>query len=138
MPDYYEQIPDRQASTVSRKGERVAKLRQQSGPRDESVVITAEGDLDHRDSRDFDQFLAVAEEDRSRLILDLSAVSFIDSSALAVIVRHWKKLSATGGALVLVGARKRNTKVFWISGLSARLSFYETVTEAAADLTAGS
>jgi len=50
----------------------------------------------------------------------------MDTSALAVIVGHWKKLKADGGTLVLAGARYRYTKSLWITGLADRLPLYDT------------
>lgn len=64
------------------------------------------------------------------MILDLSAVDFMDTSALAVIVGHWKKLEAAGGQLALAGARYRYTKTLWITGLADRLDLYDSVESA--------
>jgi anti-anti-sigma regulatory factor len=61
-----------------------------------------------------------------RIILDLAEVDFMDTSALAVIVGHWKKLNAEGGTLILAGARYRYTKSLWITGLADRLPLYDT------------
>src|SRR5258708_33260402 len=56
----------------------------------------------------------------------------MDTSSLAVIVGHWKRLEAVGGTLVLAGARYRYTKTLWITGLADRLSLYGSVDEAVA------
>ena len=61
-----------------------------------------------------------------RIILDLAGVDFMDTSALAVVVGHWKKLKAEGGTLILAGARYRYTKSLWITGLADRLPLYDT------------
>ena len=50
----------------------------------------------------------------------------MDTSCLAVIVGHWKKLAARGGTLALAGARYRYTKTLWITGLADRLPMFET------------
>ena len=114
----------------------MAQLRHEPGPHQHSVLITAEGDLDIRTSREFDEYLTAAGADHRYLIIDLSAVTFLDSSALAVIVHQWKKLSAADGSLALVRARKQTSRVFWISGMAARLALYDTVAEAATALAA--
>ncbi len=72
---------------------------------------------------------AAAEESHSFIILDLADVDFLDTSALAVIVGHWKKAEAAGGMLALAGARYRYTKTLWITGLADRLTLYESVDE---------
>jgi stage II sporulation protein AA (anti-sigma F factor antagonist) len=56
----------------------------------------------------------------------------MDTSSLAVIVGHWKKLTARGGTLALAGARYRYTKTLWITGLADRLPMFDTVPEAVA------
>jgi anti-anti-sigma regulatory factor len=61
----------------------------------------------------------------------------MDTSALAVIVGHWKKLESAGGTLALAGARYRYTKTLWITGLADRLSLFDTVDAALAASAAG-
>ena len=94
------------------------------------MVITIRGDLDIVTSPQLDECLSAAESTHARIILDLSAVDFLDTSALAVIVGHWKKAEAAGGTLALAGARYRYTKTLWITGLADKLTMYETVDEA--------
>lgn len=97
--------------------------------RDDSMVVTIHGDLDIVSSPQLDECLTAAEESHNRIILDLSDVNFLDTSALAVIVGHWKKAEAAGGMLALAGARYRYTKTLWITGLADRLTLYESVDE---------
>lgn len=101
-----------------------------SEQRGSSVVVTVAGDLDIVTSPALDDCLTQARAAASRVVLDLSAVDFMDTSALAVIVGHWKKLEAVGGALALAGARYRYTKTLWITGLADRLSLYDNVEDA--------
>ena len=65
-----------------------------------------------------------------RVILDLSGVDFMDTTALAVIVGHWRRQVEAGGMFLLAGARYRYTKALWITGLADRLPMYDTVDEA--------
>jgi anti-sigma B factor antagonist len=98
------------------------------------TVVAAAGDLDIVTSPRLDGSLAQARRATSNVILDLSAVDFMDTSCLAVIVGHWKKLAARGGVLALAGARYRYTKTLWITGLADRLPMYDTVDAAIAAL----
>ena len=98
------------------------------------MVIEVEGDLDIVTSREFDDYLTKARRGHRHLIVDLSAVNFMDTSSLAVIVGHWKKLTADGGSLALAGARYRHTKTLWITGLAHRLPLFDTADEAVAAL----
>ena len=67
------------------------------------------------------------------MVLDLSQVDFMDTTALAVIVGHWRRLVADGGTFRIAGARYRYVKALWITGLADRLPMYDTVDEALAD-----
>jgi anti-sigma B factor antagonist len=97
--------------------------------RGDSMVVTVHGDLDIVTSPQLDECLTEVEESSNRIILDLADVSFLDTSALAVIVGHWKRAEASGGTLALAGARYRYTKTLWITGLADKLTLYETVDE---------
>lgn len=101
-----------------------------SQSRGDAMVIAIRGDLDIVTSPQLDECLSAAESTHTRIILDLTHVDFLDTSALAVIVGHWKRLESTGGMLALAGARYRYTKTLWITGLADKLTLYETVADA--------
>lgn len=98
-----------------------------SDRRGDSMVITVRGDLDIVTSPQLDECLTKARASHKKIILDFTGVDFLDTSALAVIVGHWKKAEADGGVLALAGARYKYTKTLWITGLADRLPLYETV-----------
>ena len=107
-------------------------IRISSQRRDGFAVVTVSGELDIVTSRRFDECLAKVRRDADHVIVDLSAVDFMDTGSLAVIVGHWKQLTAAGGTLALAGARYRYTKTLWITGLADRLPLYESVDAAVA------
>lgn len=98
--------------------------------RGDSCVVTVRGDLDIVTSPELDTCLTQARTAHDRIVLDLSSVDFLDTSALAVIVGHWKDVEAAGGKLALAGARYRYTKTLWITGLADRLAMYDNVEQA--------
>lgn len=102
--------------------------------RGDTMIITVSGDLDIVTSPQLDECLTQAEADHRTMLLDFGAVSFLDTSALAVIVGHWKKAEAQGGTLALANARYRYTKTLWITGLADKLTLYDTVDEGVAAL----
>ena len=113
-------------------------IRISSQQRDGFAVVAVSGELDIVTSRRFDEFLAEARRSGDdHIIIDLSAVDFMDTGSLAVIVGHWKQVTAAGGTLALAGARYRYTKTLWITGLADRLPLYETVDAAVAAGRAG-
>jgi anti-sigma B factor antagonist len=110
----------------------VEGLQLSSERRGDTMVVMIRGDLDLVTGRQFDEYVAQIRREHNHVVLDLSAVDFLDTSSLAVIVGHWKEMMAAGGTLALAGARYRYTKSLWITGLADRLPFYDTVDKAVA------
>ena len=110
----------------------MAELRLSVESHDACVIVSVGGELDVTCSQQFDDCLTEASGASDRVILDLSGVDFMDTTALAVIVGHWRRQIAAGGMLLLAGARYRYTKALWITGLADRLPMYADVGEALA------
>ena len=110
----------------------MAELHFSMEPHGASVVVSVRGELDVVSSQRFDDCLTEAAGVSDRVILDLSGVDFMDTTALAVIVGHWRRQVAAGGLFFLAGARYRYVKALWITGLADRLPMYDTVDEALA------
>ena len=101
-------------------------------PHDAGVVVAVSGELDIVTSQQFDDYLSDAGAGRDLVVLDMSGIDFLDTSALAVIVSHWRRQVESGGMFLLAGARYRHTKALWITGLADRLPMYADVEEALA------
>ena len=112
----------------------MAELRFSMETHGASAVVSVQGELDVTSSQRFDDFLSEAAAESGQVILDMSKVDFMDTTALAVIVAHWRRQVDEGGAFLLAGARYRYTKALWITGLADRLPMYDTVGEAVAAL----
>jgi anti-sigma B factor antagonist len=108
----------------------VAELRLSMEQHDDDVVVAVRGELDVVTSQQFDDYLADASAGRDGVVLDLSGVNFMDTTALAVIVGHWRRQAEAGGRFLLAGARYKYTKALWITGLADRLPMYDSVGEA--------
>lgn len=112
-------------------------LRLEPHQRGEVLVVTVAGDVDIVTSRNLDDCLRQARRENHRhIILDLAGVEFMDTSALAVIVGHWKELAADGGTLALAGASYRSARSLWITGLAHRIPMFDTADKAVKDTTA--
>jgi anti-sigma B factor antagonist len=61
------------------------------------------------------------------LVVDLSAVQFLDSTGLGVLVEAHKALSETGGTLDVVCSSERLLKVFTITGLAQLFTIHDSV-----------
>ena len=82
----------------------MAELQFSMEPHGASVVASVRGELDVVSSQRFDDFLAEAAAASDRVVLDLSGVDFMDTTALAVIVGHWRRQVAADGLFFLAGA----------------------------------
>jgi anti-sigma B factor antagonist len=98
------------------------------------VVVTPAGALDVATSPQLDTLLHRALDDgAARLVLDLSQVDFVDSTALRVLVSIHKRLRDSGGfAIVCPHARIR--RIFELTALDRVLILTDTVDEARAAL----
>jgi anti-sigma B factor antagonist len=110
----------------------VAELRFSTQAHDAGMVVAVSGELDIVTSQQFDDYLSDASTGHDLVVLDMSAVDFMDTSALAVIVSHWRRQTEAGGMFLLAGARYRYTKALWITGLADRLPMYADVAAALA------
>lgn len=83
------------------------------------LVARLEGELDLgvadklRDTLDN----ALTEQSLTFLILNLSEVSFVDSSGLGVILGRYKKLAVRGGKVFIVGAKPQVKRILELSGI---------------------
>lgn len=86
-------------------------------------VLRLSGELDIATSGTLRQSLdALRNEGRGKLVLDLSGVTFCDSTGLGAVATHARWAMGVGGALVVCGLRPDVEAVFAISGLSAVLA----------------
>ena len=70
----------------------------------------------------------------TRVIFDLSGVSFIDSSGIGTLVRSLTKLKKLGGTLRLTGVKGMVEGVFKLTQIDKVLDIYPTASEASQDL----
>jgi anti-sigma B factor antagonist len=82
------------------------------------VVIAPEGEIDLNSSSLIkEQLEPVIAEKRPRVVVDLSGVSYIDSSGLAVFIEAMQRVQAYGGAFSLCGLRESVNHIFSIARL---------------------
>ncbi len=97
-------------------------------------VVTPSGEIDAHTapqlrSTILDQLSA---PEVSQLVIDLSRVSFLDSSALGVLVGTLKRMRERGGRLDIVLPSSHARRVFEITALDRVLSLHETLEDALA------
>jgi anti-sigma B factor antagonist len=97
-------------------------------------VIAVEGELDLSTAPRLKWMLVDAlETGHSQLVLDLSLTTFMDSTALGVLVAIKRKLDG-GERLVIACARPGVLKIFEYSGMDGAFAIFPTLAEAAASV----
>ena len=81
-------------------------------------VLPLEGEIDlHVSPRVAASLGAMIEQKHQRLVVDLSAVSYIDSSGLAVLIEAMQNVEAYGGKFVLAGLQEKVRPIFEMARL---------------------
>lgn len=94
-------------------------------------IVDVEGELElHNTPRLRTQLHAVCDTEQPRVVVDLSGVTFIDSSGIGVLVGALKRAREHGGTLVLVCPQPRVRRVFEITGLLKAMQLFESLDEA--------
>ncbi|MBV8303395.1 MAG: STAS domain-containing protein [Acidimicrobiia bacterium] len=87
--------------------------------RDGETVVSAAGELDVNTAPELREQLArLAADDVRRVVVDLTDVSFVDSTALSVLVSALKRLRQADGDLELASPSPSVRRVFEITGLT--------------------
>ncbi len=95
------------------------------------VVIVVEGELTFEQSPTFHKRLVeVAEGSAKHLVVDLSDLSYIDSSGVGTLVEIWRRLKTRQIAFSLVGLQSTVRSVFEITKLDGVFRIFETLEEA--------
>ena len=98
---------------------------------DSVVVLTPTGEIDRDSQSVLDEAAAEAIADGSdRLVIDLGAVSFCDSSGLGLFVRLHRQFTGRGGSLRLAGAQPLVRTVLEATNLDRLFPAYPTLEQA--------
>lgn len=94
---------------------------------EEGQVLTARitGEVDHHAAKGLMEELSrrIDTSLPKELKLDLSGVTFMDSSGIAVVLRSWKRMSQLGGATALCAVPPQSAKVLRAAGIDKIISF---------------
>lgn len=96
-------------------------------------ILPLEGEIDlHISSRIAAELRALIKDKPEKLVIDLSKVSYIDSSGLAVLIDGMQKIEAYRGKLYLVGMRETIRIIFKTSRLDQAFRIRDRVGDAIA------
>lgn len=102
----------------------------------DAYVIALSGELDLYSCPEFkDELLRVIAEGARLIVVDLAATTFIDSTALGVLLRGVQRLGETSDGRLSVACDDPNIcKVFEVTGLDRVFSVYASREEALAQV----
>jgi anti-anti-sigma factor len=75
---------------------------------------------------------SMLQKDVKKLVLDITALEYVDSSGVGMLVSCLTKVKKAGGDLKVVGANPRIKRIFSMTGVDSILSLYGTLAEATA------
>jgi anti-sigma B factor antagonist len=87
--------------------------------RGDALVISASGRIDSNTAATLEAVLPQRVQATDATVMDLSAVSYVSSAGLRVLLKGAKTAKASGHKLVLTGMAPAVREVFDISGFSA-------------------
>jgi anti-sigma B factor antagonist len=104
-----------------------------------ATVVVVTGDVDLGTAPDFEQELARSVEQHlgAGLVIDLSGVTFIDSTGLNALVRAFERQRLLGSSLALVTDDARVSMMLEVTRLDRVLRHYPTREEALAAVAEG-
>jgi anti-sigma B factor antagonist len=101
----------------------------------ECVVVMASGELDLQTAPHLRDAVKVAGEFSHRIIVDLTRVTLLDSTSLAILVDARNHAPERDGTVALVGLSGNGHTAVNVTGLDKLFPIYAHVADAVADLT---
>ena len=99
--------------------------------RKEGSIVVLAGEIDYNQSHKLLTALnGVVEKRPPRLVIDLAAVEYMDSSGLGTLVKIFQQVNAYKGKMALVAMNDRVRSAFEITRLDQFFAVHETVDEA--------
>jgi anti-sigma B factor antagonist len=94
---------------------------------DETRILTASGEIHVSTAPELAAHLnAALAAGRTRLVLDFGDVAFIDSTGLSVLLNALRRLTRTGGSMVLACSNPTVLRLFEITRLDATFDIVPT------------
>jgi anti-sigma B factor antagonist len=97
-------------------------------------VLQVTGELDHHSSPVLTEAVQQAPFDSAGVIIDLTGLTYCDSTGITVLITAYQRSQTTGSPLSLVGVRPDQMRVFQVVGLDQVFTFHATAQEAASAL----
>jgi anti-sigma B factor antagonist len=104
---------------------------------DGCMVVFAVGEIDLATASLMREVMAEAVESRRHLIVDLSAVTFLDSTGLSVLLRTRQRIEATHKSMSLAGPTGLVARVISITRIDEAIPVYSNLDTAVSATSGG-
>ena len=96
------------------------------------LIVNLSGELDHNSAESVRVKVdnKIDEDNITKIILNFSGVTFMDSSGIGAVIGRYKKVSNIGGKLCVAEVNKNVDKIFDLAGLYKIIKKYSNVNEA--------
>ncbi|MGB5529095.1 MAG: STAS domain-containing protein [Ignavibacteriaceae bacterium] len=85
----------------------------------------------HRDAKPFwDDFGSNLLFDKKKIIIDLSACNYVDSTFIGMIIKIFRKVNEQGGKLKVVFPQRESVEQFWALGITKVISCFDSLQDA--------
>jgi|SRR5450432_1006212 len=102
-------------------------------PQDQPNVLPLEGEIDlHVSPQLGSRLAAIIQKKPSKLVVDLSKVTYIDSSGLAALIEAMQNVGSYGGMFAISGLQDGVRPIFEIARLDQVFRIFPTTAEALA------
>lgn len=104
--------------------------------RERNLIVKITGDVDHYSAEQIRDRIdrEVSAKNCRNIIFDFSAVSFMDSSGIGMIIGRYKNIEHMGGKVVMAAISSPVLRLFRIAGLHKIISCCDTVEAAVKSL----
>ena len=92
---------------------------------DKTLTVFLSGEIDHHTAAAIRQTAdkELIKHSPERLILDFSAVTFMDSSGVGLVLGRYKTALSLGCSTAVTGLKDREKKILQMSGLANKVEF---------------
>ncbi|MDQ1033879.1 stage II sporulation protein AA (anti-sigma F factor antagonist) [Streptomyces sp. V3I8] len=116
--------------TDIQNGSRPGRLSIEHSDIDSVRVVTVRGEIDHAVSGVLGQALLVEDHEPPRIVVDLSGVTFMDSSGINAFILAHQAASGARGWLRIAAAQEPVLRVLQLVGVDALIPCHPTVEQA--------
>lgn len=100
--------------------------------KDNKLIVQLVGELDHHSAAEVRNKIddRLEREKITKLIMNFSGVTFMDSSGIGVVIGRYKKLVAQNGSVCVTDVKDSIKRVFELSGMFKIIKIFDSVEEA--------